>query len=369
MFLFWFRINKSHDFCLHKRFVVPLFCYLFVLSFALLSLTGCAWQQHFVGASKDSYQILPSKYKKKALDCEANGLYREAMQSWWIFLSFHPDNPEIKERIDMLRKKIQTETDDHFNRGRAFFQKDQFRSARREFLLTLAYDQDHELALDYLENKLQRPVFREYVVRPGDTLKIVASREYENPNIVSLIMAFNDIDNSGKLVAGKLLQLPLLDKDFFNQEKKIKVISQNSAISLEPIQPKNKARAPVSYENTPPQIALTIDHAMPDPKHDLENYQKARVFLGQEKYKEALQLLVSIDINFRDVRQLITTVQVFIQQEADAHYRKGISYFLSKNLDKAIMEWEEVIRLSPTHLKAEKDLKNARKIKQKIKEY
>lgn len=76
-----------------------------------------------------------------------------------------------------------------------------------------------------------------------------------------------------------------------------------------------------------------------------------------------------IDANYRDVAKLIAATEVSVQQEADAHYRKGISYYLSEELDKAIKEWEEVLRLRPDDLKAKKDLFNARRLKEKINKF
>ncbi len=106
------------------------------------------------------------------------------------------------------------------------------------------------------------------------------------------------------------------------------------------------------------------EERIPDKVH----YQKAKELLDREEYLDALRILRSVDRDYRDVEKLIAYTEVFLQQEADAHYRKGISYYLSENLDMAIREWEEVLRLSPNHLKAKKDLRNARRLQRKINE-
>jgi len=46
-------------------------------------------------------------------------------------------------------------------------------------------------------------------------------------------------------------------------------------------------------------------------------------------------------------------------EQAEVHYAKGIRYFLVEELDKAIEEWEETLRLNSDHPKAKKDLQKA----------
>lgn len=48
------------------------------------------------------------------------------------------------------------------------------------------------------------------------------------------------------------------------------------------------------------------------------------------------------------------------QEQADIHYAKGVKYFLSEELEKAIKEWEEALRINPNHPNAKRDLQRAR---------
>ena len=352
-----------------RSFDAALRCCAFLVFLAPLFFAGCAVHQQSLKMGEGTYRILPDKYQKKALDYEAKELFPQAIQSWRIVLGFHPHDRQIKERINSLSKKSQAKAGEHFNKGVKFYKHGQFRDARREFLLTLAYDQNHDMALDYLKTKLQRPVFKRYVVHPGDTVKKIAARELHDPQKYILIMAFNDTDPSGELTEGTLLQIPLLGKDFLSKKDSAQVMPQYVVTPTEPSRPKNKPVSTIPPKNTPQEVAQTTDKKQSDATRDLANYLQARKFLEQEDYEKTFQMLLSVDIDFRDVRQLRASTEVFLQQEADAHYRKGISYFLSENLDKAIEEWEEVLRLRPDHLKAQKDLQNARKMQQRVKKY
>ncbi len=59
--------------------------------------------------------------------------------------------------------------------------------------------------------------------------------------------------------------------------------------------------------------------------------------------------------------------EVQLQEQAEVHYMKGVRYFLSQELDKAIDEWEETLRLNPDHPNARKDLQKARRMLESLK--
>ncbi len=344
-------------------------CCLILMFFAFFFFAGCTVQQHSLDADTDTFRNLPAKYQEKALDYESRGMLREAMQSWLIVQSFYPDDIETKDRIERLEKKSQAKADVHFQAGVNFYQKGLFADASREFLLTLAYEQDHEPALDYLKKSFFKPIFSTYVVQHGDTLKDIAEKVFHDPDKDFLIIAFNDIDSSMALTPGTTLQIPLLGDDFPWKEKSVEVMTRNNAVQLDLHRKKRKVPTTASPGTKPGETAETGSEKKNDEWSDLVKYRKAKEFLEHEEYLKSLQMLLSVDINFRDVRELIASTEVYLQQEADAHYRKGISFFLAEDLDQAIGEWQEVLRLSPNHLAAQKDLRNARRLQEKMKKY
>lgn len=56
-----------------------------------------------------------------------------------------------------------------------------------------------------------------------------------------------------------------------------------------------------------------------------------------------------------------------LQEQADIHYAKGIKYFLSEELEKAIEQWEETLRINPNHPNAKRDLQRARSLLKNLK--
>lgn len=55
-------------------------------------------------------------------------------------------------------------------------------------------------------------------------------------------------------------------------------------------------------------------------------------------------------------------LEVQWQEQAEVHYAKGVRHFLAEELDNAIQEWEETLRLNPDHSKAKKDLQRTRRL-------
>jgi hypothetical protein len=52
------------------------------------------------------------------------------------------------------------------------------------------------------------PAAQTYVVRPGDSLQLIADRFYEDPTLANVIARANDIDDPALIHAGQLLKVP-----------------------------------------------------------------------------------------------------------------------------------------------------------------
>lgn len=60
-------------------------------------------------------------------------------------------------------------------------------------------------------------------------------------------------------------------------------------------------------------------------------------------------------------------LNVSLQEQAEIHYAKGMKYFLSEELEKAIEQWEETLRINPNHPHAKRDLQRAQNLLKNLK--
>lgn len=325
-------------------------CFVVLLISIPMLISGCVTQPISTSLDSRSFEVLPEKYRKIALKYEKKGQIPEALESWRVVQELKPDDLAVEQKIENLQRKSSERAEKHFNKGVAYFQKSQLSRARREFLLTLAYDQNHKKALNYLKIEMQQPVFKTYTVQPGDTLRKIADREWHDPNNIAFIEAFNDVDPAKTLYSGTKLKLLLLDKDFHGKKKPVQTMVQV-----------------IPQEKIPEVVESTGGEDQYDQYKEI--YQEAKAFLHKKDYYKSLQLLYTIDRNYRDVHSLITSAESSLEQQVDAHYQKGMGYFFSEDLGRAIAEWEEVLRLKPGHLKAKKDLQDAKRMQQRLNEY
>jgi tetratricopeptide (TPR) repeat protein len=95
--------------------------------------------------------------------------------------------------------------------------------------------------------------------------------------------------------------------------------------------------------------------------------RQGKGLLIRKKYTEALNVLNKADPADVCSKKIRSAVLLSIKKEAEAHYIRGVKYFLNEDLHHAISEWETTLKLDPTHVKAKKDIKNARNLLEKLK--
>jgi len=97
------------------------------------------------------------------------------------------------------------------------------------------------------------------------------------------------------------------------------------------------------------------------------NCQHGRSLLIRKKYADALKIISKIDPANDCADKIRSAVKKAIQKQAEAHYLRGVKYFLNEELQSAIKEWEKTLELNPSHDKAKKNIKNAKNLLEKLK--
>ncbi|HVO83147.1 MAG TPA: tetratricopeptide repeat protein [Syntrophobacteria bacterium] len=304
--------------------------------------------------------MLPTLYAQRAQEYERAGDLRRALYSWEIVRALSPDTVESVQNVARLKESIRTKTEEHFAKGVAYFRANDGQGARREFLATLFYDPDHKQALGYLKFRLVQQDSKSYQTTRGDTARTIARREYGDQKLAFLVAYFNDLSEDAELEPGLTLQLPLLPTATGKRRPQTDdMVDMAKALyqAGEYEQSVSVARGVLANDPAQKEAAELMRAS---------TYETGRSLLRDKRYVEALKVFRSLKPDYRDVRQIIQILEKNLQSEAEGHYKKGLVYYSSGDLDKAIAEWQETLRLNPTHPQAGQDLTKARQQRERL---
>ena len=321
---------------------------------------------------KDSFTDFSERYRLKAREDEAKRDLPKALRDWEIVQSFRPTDAEAREKIAQLNGQIPAAADRHFEKGLALFQSQSYGSARKEFLLTLYLKPDHAEALQYLKEKMAGKDPLTYEVKKGDTIKEVARKIYGDPQKDFLIAYFNGLKINGPIEPPMILKMPFLDpaltkKTSVPPKMAAEPISEIAMVINEIL---GKARTTYQEGHYQESAALTEKILDFDPankeSHEIMNasyYQWGKQLSREKKHDEALKAFRRVDPGYKDVRIQLAQNR---KQLAEAHYIRGVKYFMEEEIEKAIQEWERTLALEPHHPRAKKDIANSLDLLQKL---
>jgi tetratricopeptide (TPR) repeat protein len=346
---------------------------------------------------KPSLPSPPQQYLDLAMRYEKSGELPRALLCWEVIQAFHPTDEEARRKIEDLRARMLALAEQHFKQGISYYKNNSIPAARREFSLTLYYNPEHAEALSYLKNRLNEEDYLLYEVKPGDTLREIAKKVYNDQQKDFLIAYFNNLGKDPKLEPKTTLKLPILEipqpkgtaemkempmdpkellaepKDS-KEPKEIKETKETKEAREAKETREMMAKAEISFKANKfkETVSITEDILSIDPSNkqargltNASYYQIGKTLSAQKKYEEALGQWSRVDPGFRDVSELIVSAK---KQLAEVHYINGIKYYTEEKLDKAVQEWEETLALNPQHPKAKGDIEGALKLLQKLKD-
>lgn len=159
---------------------------------------------------EDPFQGFAEKYRLKAREFERSGELPKALLFWKVVSCFAKNDQEARNRIDEIEVTIRIESERHFQKGLEAFHRNFIQMARKEFLITLAYNPEHRDALHYLRHQLNDQDDLIYETKKGDTLRSISQEVYHDADKEFVIAYFNHLDNQDSLRPGITLRLPIL---------------------------------------------------------------------------------------------------------------------------------------------------------------
>jgi tetratricopeptide (TPR) repeat protein len=154
-----------------------------------------------------------SKYRSLALQYEKTEEFQKALFMWQVVDELSSGSRDAREKIGELEAYSHGRSEEHFSKAMNSVKSSANGAARKELLLTLAFDPSHKEALRYLRQKALDGEWARYGVREGDTAATVAKRIYGDPGMAVVVAYFNDGTGQGTLRQGAFLQLPVPEQE------------------------------------------------------------------------------------------------------------------------------------------------------------
>ena len=321
-------------------------------------------------SQRDRSVFSSSYYLKKAMTYKNNDELQLALFFLKIAAALSPSDMEIAGKVTDLKLTIDRKSNSHFKKGEKFYSRNNLEKARNQFLTVLRYDPGNKDALDYLKNKLIPKEYINYTFEQNDSLKTISNKFYKDPELVFLIVYFNDLKPDAKPKSGEILKIPILEKEFYQaiydhrqdlitannllKEKrfqKVVVITQkilkNDPSNKEAIKLKDEAlyrigiqlssqgkyfEAIDTFKKTSPEYKDADGLIQDAIQHEL---LKAETLLKEKKYEESMNLakkILAYDKSNTAANKLISTS--FCQQARDLLIQKKYDEAL-RVLDKA----------------------------------
>lgn len=95
-------------------------------------------------------------------------------------------------------------------------------------------------------------------------------------------------------------------------------------------------------------------------------YNLGKQLIERGKTAQAADLLSRIDPAYEDTGELLSLARARMRAEAETFYRNGVKHFINEDLESAIEDWQQALKLNPDHPKARQDIDNAQRLLEKL---
>lgn len=301
----------------------------------------------------DPFQVVHESYAKKAVELEKKGDLQTALLCWRITGRLAPSDPESKTAIKRIESHIEAEASRHYETGVNRHQQGDTPGARRAFLSCLAYNPNHEAALARLKSILANGSgFIAYETKGGETPKTIARRVYNDPNLGYVVAYLTGIGENRQADPGRTLRLPALHG----------ILSSKARPAYSELAMKG-ARNLFQQGKYPEAISAAETVLGQDPTNReatdlLQNahYKLGTILFRERRYEEALSALRNVPSDHKNTGEIMAHIQKHLKHRADLHYKKGMTYYAEEKLEEALKEWQETLRLNPSHPRAGQDI-------------
>lgn len=184
----------------------PLSFLLFVIGPAVV-LAGCAG----IGTQEGKRDVrLAAHYIEAAENLEKHGDLPAALEQYKLALTADPENAVAVEQHGRLSDRLSQMADERYHLGMKYYQQGKYALARNEFLTALKYRPEHPEASKMLVSREpEKPVhYVVHVVKPGESLSLIARHYFGDPRRYDVIARFNQIEDATLVKPGQRIMVP-----------------------------------------------------------------------------------------------------------------------------------------------------------------
>ncbi|MBD3324094.1 tetratricopeptide repeat protein, partial [candidate division KSB3 bacterium] len=353
------------------------------------------------------------------------GEYEKSKAEWEQLLQLDPSNAQAKQRLADIEVLTATSDSVFFQRGRSLMNKGLINQAIAEFEKALRVNPASERTQTML-TRLQEIPFTEYTVKKGDTLSSVAAEYTNNPSHYTILADFNAITPGEPLVIGQTIKIPHIAafKDALSPDSPEKIAADpldaetRSPVEIVPELPGERSLDEDTLEELNslfeqgvaaynagnyreaillfrevyarnPEHQEAYDYFVrattalrrnrlipemiptPEPTPDTTESEVQTLIETGNAQREAgelneaittFELALQLEPANPDIMQMLQETRQDLQEAITTHLNQGIKYFNQEALEDAILEWDKVLELDPSHQQAQEYRQRARKM-------
>jgi tetratricopeptide (TPR) repeat protein len=155
---------------------------------------------------------LAAQYITQAQQLEEQGDLTGALEQYKLALTVDPQNAPAEENRARLHQKLMQLADERYQLGMKYHSQGKYSLARKEFLTALKFNPDHPDAPKMLVSRKpdEVPKYTFHVVKPGESLSMIAKTYYGDYRKWDTIARFNKLEDATKVTPGQRLMIPEL---------------------------------------------------------------------------------------------------------------------------------------------------------------
>jgi len=275
---------------------------------------------------------------------EQSGELKEALDQWKIAGTLKPGDEQSESAVRRVEADIADRAEQAYREGMEDWKKGLWKPARKNFLIALRLNPDHQKAYARLFERPKRPQgMLVHRVAPGETLSVIAGKYYGDILKYRYLAAYNKIENPAKLKVGQEIFIPGIEAVQTRpgvKEGTEEKVAEGKAETKTETEEKVETETQMETEMHPEALSeMRAEKTMARAEPQAETVGQA----GKEVSSEA-------GTGDEGVRTYKTEEE--IPDSTELYYLQAVALYREKDYESAAFEFQKVINVDPNYKEA-----------------